>query len=310
MTTSSKDKYLELRTRNGFGAVVDLYFDFLKQNFKLFFSLYLRYNAISIIFTLLACYLLVTGYLGTIGQDFRFGGGSNIDSELYVLWGFIILILMLLITALINLSFSSAFVAEYVNTQGKPETKGIWRIISTNLGSIVVYILLGVLIYIGFAIISVVLAYIPYLGAFLQYCIGFLISTMFGLIFMAIFAGNPSVSEAFNEGWEFTTRHFSKVFFYGVVIGILNLMIIAFTLSLPGFVIGIYFYFSAESGVDLASSPITSIILTLGFSLFILGLIFSRALSQVAHSILFYNLHEVKHNSYLQSRIKLIGKDD
>ncbi|MDX1472426.1 MAG: hypothetical protein R3213_13080, partial [Flavobacteriaceae bacterium] len=64
--------YLELRNRNSFGDVINTYFLFLKYNFKQYTSLYLKYNAISIILALVSAYLLVTGFMGLASRDFRF----------------------------------------------------------------------------------------------------------------------------------------------------------------------------------------------------------------------------------------------
>ena len=63
------EKYIELRTRSTFGDIINTYFLFLKHNFKAYTNLYLRYNAISIILTLISSYLLVTGFMGLASRD-------------------------------------------------------------------------------------------------------------------------------------------------------------------------------------------------------------------------------------------------
>lgn len=306
-----KTKYIELRTRNTFGSIIDNYFTFLKYNFKDYINLYLRYNALSVIFVLLSSYLLVTGFMGLASRDFRFGMGSDeTETQLYLGFGAILLVLIYFITALINYSFSSSYITQYVKTQGNQTSKKIWDSIKDNIGNIFLFILLGILIYIGYFIISLVLAFIPVVGTLVQYAVSFILSTMFGIAFMAIFSNELSTVEALKEGWDFSINNFLKVIGYSFVIGFLNLMIMTLILAIPGFLLSIYIYFSAESNIDIVTSNFASILFTISFAVFLLTLIFSQALSQLAYGVLFYNLHEEKYNTYLQSKIDLIGKDE
>lgn len=306
-----KTEYIELRTRSSFGSIIDSYFAFLKQNFKNYINLYLRYNALSIIFVLLSSYLLVTGFLGLASRDFRFGMGSDkIETQLYIGIGAVLLALIYFVTALINYSFSSSYITQYVKTGGHQTSKGIWDSIKLNIGNIVIFILLGILIYIGYFIISIVLAFIPIVGSLVQYAVSFILSAMFGITFMAIFSNNQPTIEALKEGWEFSINNFLKVIGFSFVIGILNLMITALILAVPSFILSIYVYFSAESNIDILTSNFASILFTISFAIFLLSFIFTQALSQLAYGVLFYNLHEEKHNTFLQSKIDLIGKDE
>ncbi|EGV44438.1 hypothetical protein BZARG_811 [Bizionia argentinensis JUB59] len=305
-----KKNYLELRTRNTFGDIINNYFLFLKLNFKHFTNLYLRYNAISIILTLIASYLLVTGFMGLASRDFRFGVGSNVDNEIYLIAGGLVLVVILVVTAILNYSFSSAYVNEYVTKEGNVQSANIWSAIKNNFGTIVLFVLIGIAMYIGYIVLSVVLAFIPLLGMLAQYAISFTVNALFGLSFMAIFSGNKSVGDALSEAWSFTFSNFIRVVFYGLVIGILNLMITFLILSIPGFIIAFYTYFSVESEVDFLTSTFATLVFTLGFTMFILAFIFSQALSQVSYGVLFFNLHEERYNTYLQERIEEIGVNE
>ena len=302
--------YLELRTRNSFGDIVNNYFTFLKLNFKHYTNLYLRYNTISIILTLIGSYLLVTGFMGLASRDFRFGMETTMDNDWYLIAGGFLLIIILFITAILNYSFSSAYISEYVKQEGHVTSPNIWSAIKKNFGTIILFVLIGIAMYIGYLIVSVVLAFIPLLGMLAQYAISFTLNALFGLSFMAIFSANKSVGEALSEGWSYTFSNFIRVVFYGLVIGILNLMLTFLILSIPGFIIAIYTYFSVESEVDFLTSNFATIVFTLGFTTFILAFIFSQALSQVAYGVLFFNLHEEKHNTYLRERIEQIGVND
>lgn len=302
--------YIELRNRSTFGDIINNYFLFLKYNFRSFTNLYLRYNTISIILTLVSSYLLVTGFLGLASRDFRFGMSNNIETDSYFIFGIVVMVLVVFVTSLVNYSFSSAFVSEYVNNNGVIESKAIWINIKRNLGTIILFILLGAAIYVCYLIISIMVSFIPLLGMLIQYGLSFTLAAVFGLTFMSIFSKAKNFSDALSEGFSFTFSNFWKVVLYGLIIGILNLMITALILAIPTFIIGIYIYLSAESNLEFATSITASIIFTLSFGVFLLAFIFTQALSQVAYGILYYNLYEIKYNEYLQQKIDQIGAHD
>lgn len=302
--------YIELRTRTSFGDIINTYFTFLKYNFKQYTNLYLRYNAISIILSLVAAYLLVTGFMGLASRDFRFGMGNNFDNEGYFMAGGIVLLLVLFITTLINYSFSSAYVSDYVDHSGEVDAKRIWSNIKNNLGSVILLVLIGAAIYLGYIIVSLIISFIPLLGMLVQYGLSFLVAAFFGLSFMSIFSKNRTIGEAIGEGWSFTLSKFMKIILFGLVIGILNLMITWVILSVPTFILGIYVYFSVESQVDLATSVFANILFTFGFVIFILAFLFSQAISQIAYGALYYNLFEERYNEFLREKIEQIGSND
>lgn len=303
-------KYIELRTRSTFGDIINTYFLFLKHNFKAYTNLYLRYNAISIILTLICSYLLVTGFMGLASSDFRFGMGNNVETESYFIAGVVILLLIVFVTSLVNYSFSSAYVAEYANNNGNIVSQNIWKNIINNIGTIIIFIIIGALMYGVYLVISVIISFIPLLGMIVQYGLSFSLTAIFGLTFMSIFSSQKSISDAIAEGFNFTFSNFWRVILFGLVIGILNLMISGLIISIPSVIIGIYVYFSVDSNVDLATSTFATLVFTLGFAAFLLSFIYTQALSQIAYGILYYNLNEVKYNSFLQKKIDQIGVNE
>jgi len=304
------ENYIELRTRSTFGDIINTYFLFLKHNFKAYTNLYLRYNAISIILTLICSYLLVTGFMGLASQDFRFGMGNNVATESYFIAGAIILFLIVFVTSLINYSFSSAYIADYANNEGNVVSKRIWKSILNNLGAVVLFILIGGFLYVIYFFISALLAFIPLLGMLVQYGLSFTMTAVFGLTFMSIFSNNKDFGEALSEGFSFTFSNFWRIVLYGLVIGILNLMITMLIISIPSVIIGVYVYFSVESNVDLATSTFATLVFTFGFAAFLLSFIYTQALSQISYGILYYNLNEVKYNVFLQKKIDQIGVNE
>ena len=186
----------------------------------------------------------------------------------------------------------------------------IWKKILNNIGTIIVFIMLGAAIYVFYLVISVIVSFIPLLGMIIQYGLSFTLAAAFGLTFMSIFSENKNFSDALSEGFSFTFSNFWKVVLYGLIIGILNLMITALILSIPSFILGIYVFFSLESNQEIATSFVANMVFTFGFGAFLLAFIYTQALSQVAYGILYYNLHELKHNTYLQQKIDQIGLND
>jgi hypothetical protein len=304
------EKYIELRTRGTFGDIINTYFLFLKHNFKSYTNLYLRYNAVSVILTLLCSYLLVTGFMGLASKDFRFGMSNNIETESYFIAGVIILLLIVFVTSLVNYSFSSAYVAAYVINEGKINSKHIWQSILNNLGTIIVFILIGALMYGVYLVISLMISFIPLLGMLVQYGLSFTLAAVFGLTFISIFSKQKSFGEAISEGFDFTFSQFWRVVLFGLVIGILNLMISALIISIPSVIIGVYVYFSVESNIDLTTNAFATLVFTFGFAMFLLSFIYTQALSQLAYGILYYNINEVKYNSFLQKKIDQIGVNE
>jgi len=248
--------------------------------------------------------------MGLASRDFRFGMSNNIETESYFIAGAIILFLVVFITSLINYSFSSAYVAQYADNDGEVVSKKIWRSIINNIGTIIIFILIGGLLYIVYLVISTVLAFIPLLGMLVQYGLSFTIAAVFGLTFMSIFSTKKSFGEAISEGFDFTFSNFWRVILFGLVIGILNLMLTVLILSIPSVIIGIYVYFSVDSNVDISTSTFSTLVFTFGFALFLISFIYSQALSQLAYGILYYNLNEVKYNTYLQTKIDQIGVNE
>jgi hypothetical protein len=248
--------------------------------------------------------------MGLASRDFRFGMGNNVASDGYFVAGVIVLLLIVFVTSLINYSFSSAYIADYVDNEGHIESKSIWRSILNNLGTIIIFIFIGGILYIAYLIISGILAFIPFLGMLIQYGLSFTMTAVFGLTFMSIFSNKKGFGEAISEGFNFTFSNFWRVVLFGLVIGILNLMITLLILSIPSVIIGIYVYFSVDSNIDIATSTFSTLVFTFGFAAFLLSFIYTQALSQLSYGILYYNLYEMKYNIYLQKKIDQIGVNE
>ena len=83
--------------------------------------------------------------MGLAGRDFRFGMSNNVETESYFIAGVVILVLIVFVTSLVNYSFSSAYIAEYVEHNGEIKSKNIWQSIINNIGTIIIFIIIGAL---------------------------------------------------------------------------------------------------------------------------------------------------------------------
>lgn len=304
------ENYIELRNRSTFGDIINTYFLFLKFNFKTYVNLYLRYNAASIILTIICSYLLVTGFMGLASRDFRFGMGNNVSSDMYFVVGAVILVLIIFMTSLINYSLSSAFVTDYVKNEGNVESKRIWKSITGNIGTIVLFILVGILIVIAYFIVTLIISFIPLIGFLGRFGLNAVLTAIFGITFMSIFSAKKSIGNAFSEGFDLTFSNFWRVVLYGIVIGILNTVISGLLALIPSVLMGIGTYFSVESGAEIQTSTAATLFFTLWFAIVLLVFIFSQGLTQLAYGILYYNLYEMKYNVFLQKKIDQIGTNE
>lgn len=248
--------------------------------------------------------------MGLASRDFRFGMGNNVSSDMYFIVGAIILFLIIFMTSLVNYSLSSAYVTDYVKYEGNVESKRIWKSITANIGTIVLFILVGVLIVIAYFIITLIISFIPLLGFLGRFGLNAVLTAIFGITFMSIFSAKKSIGNAFSEGFDFTFSNFWRVVLYGIVIGILNTIISGLLALIPSVLMGIGTYFSVESGADIQTSTAATLFFTLWFAIVLLVFIFSQGLTQIAYGILYYNLYEMKYNVFLQKKIDQIGAND
>ena len=62
-----------------------------------------------------------------------------------------------------------------------------------------------------------------------------------------------------------------------------------------------------ETGVDLAESPVATIVWTLATFVFLILYTFNQSLSQFVNSVLYFSVHEETYNQYTRSKIEQIG---
>ena len=65
-------------------------------------------------------------------------------NDWYLIAGGFLLIIILFITAILNYSFSSAYISEYVKQEGQVTSPNIWSAIKKNFGTIILFVLIGI----------------------------------------------------------------------------------------------------------------------------------------------------------------------
>lgn len=304
-----QDKYIPLKRQRDVGEMISTYFDFLKKNFKPFLNIFITYNGLFILAFLGVSYLLVTGFVGAFVATPTFGITSDTSSyQLYFVAGVIGFLVLFIITAVLNYSLAAVYMIQYEqNKDINVEKRKVWEMVKQNLGKIVLFIILMMLMYLGVMIVGVIISFIPILGTFAYYILILAYTSWMGLSFMSMINDNKEVTDAFGEGWNLLKKYFWKSVLSNLVIGLLLGILMMVVLMIPGILIGVYAFHSLDTGVDLANSPMANVVWTLALSLILILYTINQSLAQFVNGILYYSLHEETYNEATRERIDNIG---
>ena len=305
-----QNDHIELKQRRDLGDTINIYFDFFKKNLKPFLNIFISYNGIFIIGFLGVSYLLVTGFVGLF-QESQFGatsGAEEMESALYLGMGGLGFVLLFLVTAILNYSLAASYMIIYEKNESPTvEKKKVWALISNNLGKIIVFILLLIVIYIGVFVAGLIISIIPFVGTIVYYILMLGFTAWMGFSFMAMLYENREVTDALSEGFRLIKAHFWKSILVNLVIGLLLGLLMLIVLMIPGVLIGVYAFHSIENGVDLANSAFAKVIWTLATTVLLILYSFNQSLAQFINGILYFSLHEETYNQNTRSRIDQIG---
>ncbi|HMB61736.1 MAG TPA: hypothetical protein VKN36_01590 [Eudoraea sp.] len=312
MQDTPQKHYLELKVNRDFGDIITTYFEFLKQNLKKFTNVFLSYNGIFLIALLIVSYLLVSGFIGmiTYASNSSLVGTMANDEDyiIYLLAGGILYFVVFIAVAILNYSLAGAYMIKYEERKGNHfDKKEVWALFKNRLGSIFLFILLLVGIYIGVSIVGVLFALIPLVGIFAYYILIFFILAWFGVSFFCLLEENMGVTAAFGEGWDLVSRNFWKSVGVNFILGILNGILVLIIMIIPGILVGIYTFHVVENNVDVEAGIVPTIIYTLGTCLILIVGIFGQCLSQFVNGLLYYALHEKAYNTNTRRKIEQIG---
>lgn len=310
------DNYIPLRVNRDFGDIITTYFDFFKQNIKKFTNVFLSYNGIFLVGLLIASYLLVSGFIGLIAYENtpnRFSSGIELEEKytIYMVAGGILFFIIFIIVLVLNYALASSYMVKYEDNQNNNfDKKEVWEYTKSQFGNILVFILLMIPIYIGFFIVSIIFAFIPIVGIFVQYILQFFIAAWLGVSFYDMLQNKKGVTESLGEGWNLVTKNFWKSVGVNFILGLLIGILMMITLIIPGVIIGVYTFHVVENNVDYSTSVVSTVIYTLGTCLFLIIAVYGQCLSQFVNGILYYALHEKTYNVHARSKIEQIGKSE
>ena len=304
-----QSKYILLKRQRDVGDMISTYFEFLKKNFKPFLNIFITYNGLFILAFLGVSYLLVTGFIGAFVATPAFGVVNDVSNyQIYFVLGVLGFLILFIITAVLNYSLAAVYMIQYEQNKGiTVEKKEVWEMVKQNLGKIILFIILMMLMYLGVMIVGVIISFIPILGTFAYYILILAYTSWMGLSFMSMINDKREVTDAFGEGWNLLKKYFWKSVLSNLVIGLLLGILMMVVLMVPGILIGIYAFHSLDTGVDLANSPMANVVWTLALSLILILYTINQSLAQFVNGILYYSLHEETYNEATRERIDNIG---
>lgn len=315
MQVKNQEKFIELRVNRDFGDIINVYFEFFKQNLKKFTNVFLSYNGIFLIGLLVVSYLLVSGVIGLIANNqntvLDAVGSGDETYWMYFIFGGILFFVIFIMVAVLNYSLSTSYMIKYEEHRGPDFDKAdVWEKVKNNLGNIVIFILILILLFFGLMIAAIVLTFIPLAGMLAQYVIQYFMMAWMGVSFFVMLKEKRGVTDALGEGWNLVTKNFWRSvgvnFILGFLIGLLFMVVI----MIPGILIGIYTFHVVQNDVDLGASMVPTIIYTLGTCLLLIIAVYSQCLSQFVNGLLYFSLHEKTYNLNSRSKIDQIGLQD
>ncbi|GGW33277.1 hypothetical protein [Arenibacter certesii] len=310
-----KNHFIELKINRDFGDIISLYFDFFKTNIKKFTNIFLSYNGIFLIGLLFVSYLLVSGVFALIANNENLFGSNFAANEQnsisYFVIGGILFFLIFLIVAILNYSLSTAYMITYEEKESQYFNKSeVWAMVKNNIGNIIVFILIMILVFFGFMMLATILTLIPLVGMIAQYIIQYFFMAWVGVSFFAMLKEKRGVIEALGEGWNLVSNNFWRAVGVNFILGFLIGMLFLIILMIPGIIIGIYTFHVVQNNVALAGSIVPTLVYTLGTCVLLILMVYSQCLSQFINGILYYSLHEKTYNLHTRSKIDQIGSSD
>ena len=315
MQNGKEFNYLELKVNRDFGDIITVYFEFLKQNIKKFTNIFLSYNGIFLIALLIVSYLLVSGFIGMITYANNASAVGELGGDeqylIYLAIGGIMYFVVFIAVAILNYSLAGSYMIKYEELKGNHfDKKEVWNLFKNRLGSILLFIVLLIAIYIGVSIFGFILMLIPFLGIFAYYIVLFFILAWFGVSFFCMLEENKGVTEAFGEGWNLVYKNFWKSVGVNFVLGFLNGILVFIVMIIPGVIVGLYTFHVVENNVDVDAGIFPTIIYTLGTCLILIVGVYGQCLSQFVNGMLYYALHEKAYNTNTRSKIEQIGNPE
>jgi uncharacterized protein involved in cysteine biosynthesis len=307
-------QYIEPRLRRDFGGIITAYFKFLKLNMAGIFRSFIAYNGIFIALFLVTSYMLVIGFTDMVAYQMSIisgaSGQDSFTSAAMVGFGMMLFLVIFLIASMFNYGLSSSYMSIYENQKiNNIDRKLVWRKTVKILAGLILFALAAILLYIGYFIVQLILAFIPIIGTIASLIIGFAFNAVLSMsIFSYVHNKDKNVFDAIGEGFSLIFVNIWRAIGVNFVLGLLIQFGLYAVAIAPAVVTGIVIYHSVEESGGITESILSQFMLVISLSLLCVLAMFSQVLSQTVNSFLYFNLHETKYNTYLQSRISRLGE--
>ncbi|ARN76680.1 hypothetical protein BST97_00925 [Nonlabens spongiae] len=303
--------YVEPRLRRDFGGIITAYFEFVRYNYKGLFNSFIAYNGIFMILVLLFGYLFITNIVEYAVTQSNWVPGED-RSEMGALaagMSVILFFLVLGLASIFNYCIASAYISIYERDKENNVTrKAVWKKFKPKIWGMIVYIIAAVTLYFVYFIVNIILAFIPILGTLVSLLIALGFNVWMGLTVFSYIHGDGNVFESFGEAWTLLFRSFWKSIGVNFVIGFI-IQITLFALNMvPGVIMFLYVFNSVETNNGLEGDVFSQILIVVMMALFAITFMLIQLFSQSVNGFLYFNLHEVRHNTYLRSRIDKLGE--
>ncbi len=307
--------YIEPRLRRDFGGIITAYFKFLKLNMAGIFRAFIAYNGIFVALFVITSYMLVTGFTDVVA-GMRGGRvpyeetGDYAFATMLAGFGMMLFIVVFLAASVFNYGLSSSYVSIYEREKiNNIPRRAVWKKTVRILAGLVLFALVAILLYIGFFIVQLILAFIPIIGSIASLIIGFAFNALLSMaVFSYVHNDDVNVFDAIGESFSLLFVNVWRAIGVNFVLGlIIQLGLYALTIA-PAIITGIVIFHTVEEQGGITESVLSQIMLVITLALLCVIAMFSQVLSQTVNAFLYFNLHETKYNTYLQSRITQLGQ--
>lgn len=308
-------KYVELRLRRDFGGVVTAYLDFIKGNIKGMFNTFINYNAILIILIFVASFLVSSGFASIArAQSTLIANGDTgefFDSAVLYMIGFLLYLVIYFVMFIVNSGLSGGFIKLYEERKElNPDRRDVLQILKNRAGGLILISLIALPIFAITFVISFIVLLIPIIGALVLFPA--IMITYITWIGMAMFAytyhENYSVGQALGAGWDLMFSNFWKAIGAVFIVSVL-VYVISIAMQLIPTAINFYITFnSIEESGGIQDGIAFQVFIFFFYSLSSILAMFAFYLIQTAIGVVYIDLNEHRHNTYLRTRIERLGQ--
>jgi uncharacterized protein involved in cysteine biosynthesis len=302
--------YIEPRLRRDFGGIITAFFNFMKANIKGLINVFVGYNGVFFILFLISVYFLITGFVEfLITQNLGVSDSGVNAATITMTVAVLILVFLIALATIFNYALSSSYLSLYERQKkNNIPKKEVWVMAKKMFWGVMLIGLCGVVLYVMYFMVQLLLAFIPILGTIISLVFGLAFNAWISLtIFSYVHHKENNIFDAFGEAWQLLFSGFWKTLGVNFVLGFLVQVCLLSLQIVPAIIAGVIAFHAIEDSGSFTDSTISHILIILILTLLCIMIMFIQMISQIINGFLYFNLHEFKNNEYLRSRIAQIG---